>query len=265
MKKIALFLVIAVFFSFTSCDNFFSTSWGTPRDFNPDNIDVNAENIDAWINLAVGNPALAAAIAERIILELRRTDLSSSDRAKLINGGVMLTIEASGIGTSLIVNAAGLLSDLLDDDTEFDGDMMKNKFNNIQGDFKDGGVDAANQLAEIASGGVMPGQVPGFSEEYAAMAHPSDVGQAVMVLLLAELDDVDDWNDVELDSIDSRLDGIVLGVNDEGESRFMIDESSNTPPSTNTLVLAAYLNLIADGDERYENNMLTGPMKGMFF
>jgi hypothetical protein len=242
-----------------SCDSFFSTSLGKERDYNTANVDVNASNVDSWIQSAKGNPKLAATLTDKIKQELKSGNLSAKDKAKLQAAGVSLALEASGIGPSMISNASDAINKLQKGDVN----ALPNVLKELQSDFKaNNGPKAADNLAEIV-GGSLPkapgeyktGEVPSFTnDEYAANAKPADVGQAVVLLAIAVIDEKD-MNNIKLDDLNKQ------GISINNEGRAVVTEN-HTPES---VALAAYLNLIADDKTgKYDNNPVTSSIKSGF-
>ncbi|MDR2783493.1 MAG: hypothetical protein LBB48_06585 [Treponema sp.] len=169
-------LLFVVAFAFVSCDGFFSTTWGSPRDYDPSKIDVNAGNVDQWIAEAAGNPKLAKAIADKIKAELANATHGTltPDQLNLQNAGVKLAIEASGLGTALINSASSVISELSSGDGP-NGETIRDLLEDIQSDFKATGPAAADDLAAIArysltnlSDSFSGQEPPTFSSGYAA-------------------------------------------------------------------------------------------------
>jgi hypothetical protein len=258
---LCLFLLPALIFVsvFVSCDSFFSTSWGSERSYDPDKIDLSTGNLDSWIEKSIGNPKLAAAITEKIKQKVASMG-NGSERARFQEAGVELAIEASGIGTSILSNAADVLGNIDDRDGD---EAVTEILNNIQSDFSSGGPQAAANLAEIVNISVDPnskgnGSTPKFDpdDSYAKSAAASDVGEAVLVLSLAVLGDnitngVDTLNE----------NGSVGGLKHENDE-IKVDGNN---PSPEAIALAAYLNLIIkDPTEKFDNNPVTSAIKDAF-
>ena len=257
MKKAGLPAIIAIFFlalSFTACDDFFSSSWGNPRAFDAANVNVNSNNVDQWVRAAMGNPALAAAVAERILQELRHAP-PGTDRAKLMQGGIRLAIESSGLGTIILSQAADILGDV----DNLDQDSITNMLENIQNNFvAGGGIDAAELLAEILLTDVeIEGNTPRFTEYFVSIASPGDVAEAVMVLALGLVGDdyadidIEEWSDPDALGIIIDLETNTVTVNENADDK--------------QIALAAYLNLIADQAFDAGGNPLTSAVRDAFF
>jgi hypothetical protein len=247
-----------------SCDDFFSSSWGTEsaRTYEPSKIEITAENADGWVEKARGNPELADAITEAIKKELDgkvKQGNATEDQAKLQEAGVTLAIESSGVGPSIVINAAGAVNDAAEDGPIIAiVDLMKN----VQSDFdKNNGEKAARNLCLIVNWSLEErwnsygsGDIPRFSGLYAENAKASDVGQAVVVLTLALVGKPID----EVDLQDLKDYGI--SVNSSKKVKLIIDD-----PTNEAVVLAAYLNLIADDKTgKYDNDPLTSAIKSTF-
>ena len=245
-----------------SCDDFYSATWGTAREYDFSNINVNAGNVDDWVEKAAGNPELADALVEKIKDELEKEKLSDKDKAKLQEAGVNLAVEATGIGEIILEKA----SDTLSAGISGVEDLTK-LFTGVQDDFKkNNGVKSASDIAEIISGSLDQSSygssdAPKLTGEYAKNADPADVGQAVVVLTLALVekgtDTVEgkkDMSEVDLKALQS------YGVFTDGNKVVVGDK-----PSDEAVALAAYLNLIADDSTgKYGENPLTATMATAF-
>ena len=277
MKKTVCYALIALILvlSFTACDEFFSNSWGTTRDYDPEKIDLNAANVSQWVDQAIGNPDLADAILKKIKQEMKKQPKESKDWQKLQQAGIKLAVESSGLGEAIVSNALDALSKL-DKETELDETLVKDILSGIQDDFNSsGGVNAAENLADIViaslDGSFQDGDPPKFSEAFAESADPSDVAEAILVLVLGILGDegksvTDDdlnWNDVE-----DLAKGLAFDNHtDPTHPHIVIDTSTNDGnlPDDKTLALAAYLNLIVDHPDKFGDNPLTETIRDAFF
>ncbi|MDR1862839.1 MAG: hypothetical protein LBQ67_02845 [Treponema sp.] len=241
----------------SSCDEFFSSSWGSPRDYDPSKIKLSASNLDSWLDAAVGNPELADALTEKIKKELNSGALNPADKVKFQTAGVKLAVEASGLGTSILTNASSALSSI---DNEDEG-AVKGLLSDVQNSFKsNNGAKAAADIAEMVGGGLSSndGATPEFDAAYAAAVTPSDAAQAVLVLALAVVDA--NFAEVELDEYDDLDIGLTV---DEGAVKIETDNGGT--PSDEAVALAAYLNLIAqDTTGKFENNPVTKAIKEAF-
>ena len=260
MKKIALLALITVILTFTSCDNFFSNSWGKQRSYDSKNIDVNADNVDEWIEAAKGNPELADAVTEAIINELEKMgNTDNPEAAKLFEGGVNLAVESSGLGESILTEGAKLLGDIDD----FDEDTFTDLLGKIQDDFNSGGgPGAAEKIGKLVDTVVEDKDgAPKFNDTYTEMAEPGDIVETILVLIMGELydmgisiDDIDSWSSLE-EIADGRL---MLEVGPPPEIQV------GPEASLTDVALAAYLNLIAENHDKYDNPMIYTIWEGFF-
>jgi hypothetical protein len=258
VKKIsnAMWLVLSVFlvFALTSCDDFYSTSWGKARDYDASKIKLTENNLQRWKENAVGNPALAEALVKKIISVL--DSKSGAEKAVFQQAGIELAIEQAGIGTKIIEVAGSALSNI---DSE---DGLKDLLNKVQTGLGDVGP-AAGNIATIVgkSKGIeeksySAGDIPEFdsSDVYAATASPSDVGMAVMVLALSIIPN---------DKIASGE--ITVGGLEGFEFAGNLVKVTRSPPTQKEIALAAYLNLIVqDETERFDDNQITSGIKDAF-
>lgn len=259
MKKAAIIGLIAVILTFSSCDDFFRSSWGKSRTYDASKINVNADNIDEWVAAATGNPELADAIAEAILQKLKGST-NEREKAKLLEGGIKIAVESSGLGESLLARGAELLANADD----LDEDTVTKLLDKIMDDFlSNGGVQSADYIAEMLEESISTSTLsyPHFSDEYANAAQAGDIAEAILVLILGEagrngvsLDDPENW---------SELGSLTDGLNISGGSppHVVIDGS----PSPTALALAAYLNLISDQSDRLLDNPLTNAIYEAFF
>jgi hypothetical protein len=259
IKKSGSFLLCVLVLTalvFVSCDSFFSTSWGSERDYDPSKIDLTIKNLDSWIQKSIGNPKLAAALTEKIVKKIEANpDPWNQDTATYQEKGVKLVIEASGIGTSILSNAADVFSDIENLKGDEAEQAVKDILSNVQDDFSSGGPQAAENLTKIINGNITdPTGTPELTGIYARDASPGDVGQAVLVLALGILDDINGDFD-KLKSGTDSIAGIKLNTSDK---RFFCAGSETTSQS---IALAAYLNLIAGGGKKFENNPVTKALK----
>ena len=268
MKKIIMgLLVILVFGSvFSSCDGFFSASWGakSQREYDADKIDVNTENLDLWIKRAVGNPALAAIINEKIA-QIVRTGPYNRDKAILVDGAVKLAVESTGLGQSILSNATGSLMDMLNGEGEGDMDLISSILGDIQRDFNNnGGQQIAENLGRllIESGSINNtgiGQAPRFDAAYAGIAQPSDVSEAIIVLVLGSLNTP--VNEIDLDDLDGIMDGLNFVQGNNGKTIVTVG-----PGATDAdIALAAYANLLNDPafESKADGNPILSVLKSM--
>ena len=258
MKKIAFLTLLAFVLLLSSCDNFYSNSWGKNRDYDPAKIKVNAANVDEWVRASVGNPALARAVAAAIQRELnRQPPLPQNERLKLLQAGVRLAADSSGLGESIFTAGSKTIKDMDFDDLK-EG-KIKDLLNDLLDDFnaKDG-IGAADAIGAML-GGFIENQdtAPRFEKGVADNFKAGDVAEAILVLVLGELSDgiPPDWE---------NLDDLNLGIS--------VDDSVDPPqvivdgdPSENAIALAAYLNLILDDTTgKYDDNPFTSAIKDAF-
>jgi hypothetical protein len=253
-----------------ACDNFYSTSWGTPRSYKADNIKINASNADTWVEASVGNPELAAALLERIKQDLAKTEQGkpTADQVKLQEAGIKIAIEYSGLGTS-VVEHAGDVMDML---SSGKSDEILSALDIIETLVEERGNDAAKNIAEIVSGSLSKetyavGEVPAFTaapagsdhDYYADTAAPGDVAQAVLILGMTVFKDhVDNFSNVNLNDPDLQA-NIHLRVNEGGK----VTVSEGASPEA--VALAAYLNLIGDDTSgKFDNNPVTKVIREAF-
>jgi hypothetical protein len=245
---VILFLVLGTLI-LSSCDEFYSSTWGTTRKYEGSKIDLNAGNLDAWVETAIGNPELANALLEKIKDDL--PGLSGKDKAKYQDTGVKLAVEASGIGSSILSNAAVALDQL----EKKNSDAVKDILSNIQNDFKkNNGAKAAKDIAEIVD---VPDsdKPPEIQGDYALSASASDVGQAVMVLALAVIGDINETTNLNVNDLE-------IGLTFDGGK---VEVAKGKDALLEARVLAAYLNLIADGvNETFDSNPITKAIKDAF-
>lgn len=245
-------VLLALVLTFSGCDNFFSRSWGTERDYDPSKIDVNADNVNAWIEAAVGNPKLAAAVAAKIRQDMAGAP-DSPAKAAMQEAGVELALKAAGVGTTILSNASDIIKEIENENA----DAIKDLFTKIYGEVHSKSQGPAADIAalmDISNTG--DGQPPSLGASYSSSVSASNVGQAVLVLAMAVLPDVDFDN---LDSIASYD----IGLKTDGH-RIKVDTSRGGTPTSEELALAAYLNLIAANPDRFDSNPITSAISDAF-
>ena len=267
MKKYTILGLVAVILTFSSCDEFFTTSWGKSRTYDPSKIDVNADNIDKWVKAATGNPDLADAVTSAIIHELEKFDhesLGSPEAAALLDGGVKLAVEASGVSTSIVARGAELLGDI----DHFGEDTVMDLLGKIQGDFNSGGGPAAaKNIATMVELTIdKDGPYPKFVGPYANIVKPGDVAEAILVLVLGEYGGIPIIEKNNWEEITSKFEGLgILEDTPPNPPHINITNDPN-PPTSGAIALAAYLNLIADDKSgKFTNNPLTDTIREAFF
>ena len=244
---LAILISIAVILNFTACDNFFSNSMGSPRRYNKANINVNAGNAGQWIERAAGNPDLALAVLESIMDQIGSAN--PSDKAVLKQAGVMLAVEASGLGTSILSNA-NALSNLISGEGSNE-DAIKELVGKLQGDFNSGhGPNSANMLAQILNP-TSGSSAPQFDNNYMQNAQPSEVAQAIIILSLGIMNDIGKTASDDFSNLINDIEGIQL------QNGKVTLTNAASPPEPKVLALVAYLNLIA-GNEDWDNPITNG-------
>ncbi|MDR1096333.1 MAG: hypothetical protein LBL31_08075 [Spirochaetaceae bacterium] len=250
ISNIAWGLAVLAVFVLGSCDDFYSTSWGTVRSYDSSKIALSEGNLKEWKKRAVGNPKLAKTLVEKIINDL--DGKSGAERAAFQSAGIEFAIEQSGMGVK-ILELAG--SDLSKIDSQ---EGVTNLLKKVQ-DGLSSVKSAADNIAAIANKSDIINEdgKPEFdpADPYGKTADPSNVGLAVMVLALAEFPDIDTEKDLLEQIPDLRLTG-------ESPPVKIVEESQ---PTDNEIVLAAYLNLIAkDNTDRFNNNPITKGIRSAF-
>ena len=259
MRRIAILAVITALI-FSSCDDFYSDSMGSSREYDWRNIDVSANNVSDWVLISVGNPALATAVQQAILHRLETVNDSRRDRAILLEYSSRLALESSGVGNSILIRATDML-DIIGSDAELDVlvDSLTEILRKLQEDFKSGGgSEAAQRLAALLKFGINDQTgIPTFDQEYINSIQPSDVTEAIVVLLLGEMTDN---NDYDIDNLyDLKSMGLELTRDDPPKAKVIED---GNPPSDNAVAIAAYINLMATNPEKFENSPLTGAING---
>jgi len=267
MKKKVLPAIFAFILalSFTSCDSFFSSGWGNPRDYQAENINLTVHNLNNWFERAVGNPPLAKAVSDAVRIKLDSLPADHPDRAIFQRFGVRMAVSSSNMGVIILTNALDVLANLADFDdmsTEDMEDLLKEILGKIQDDFRNaGGLTAANNVTEIALEDLdLSGPIPSFPpDSFVHDATPSEIAQTILVLTLAiveesNIEDITEWEGFDLHEL-----GMGISLNEDGE----VEVASDAPPKA--LVLAAYLNLILEDEtNRFEDNFLTGALRDAF-
>jgi len=256
MTKKALCLVGALLgvFALTACDDFYSNSWGKTREYNPSIIDLTASNLDDWLDAAVGNPDLARALTKKT--KDKVSGMADDDPAKIIfqSAGVEFAFEASGLGISFAKNL-GKVVDVMEAGEE-DGDSEQVLINLIRGIRNDFDASVADDLAQIVKprDGFIEGAPPRFANTYINGARASDVGIAILIMMLATLDDFSTSEELE-----EKLEEKITIDNQSDPWEFSI--KNDVEPKIQTLT--AYLNLISSGGERFDSNLIAKAIKEM--
>ena len=262
MKKITSAIVsLILVLVLSSCadilsagDKFFTNSWGSAfsRTFDPSNISINASNANDWVARANGNSDLAYAIAQKINQDLADGKVSDADKPAMIDAGVKLSIEASGIGVSLFTNAFNEIENLLDDEGD-PVELLQNIFSNIQSDFvSNNGANVANNLAGIINGSKGgTANSPKLNADYANEASVNDIVMAVTVLTLGVFAENNlTANSDSLEDLES-----ITGINTINENGITIDPATASP---NVIALAAFYNTLAEPGRLDDDSFFSG-------
>ena len=263
----AVLSISIVVLSLTVCDQFFTKGFEKSRNYRAENIDLTIHNLDRWLHRSIGNPPLARQLTIVILNKLDSPLLSARDKALFQRAGIKIAVESSNLGVTLLGNALGLLANAVYG-TDEDHLLLKSILSGVQRDFaSNGGQAAAQTIAWLVlrdMGDVdrfVNGYTPRFTEDshFAATASASEVAQAVLMLSLFKLEknnieDVSEWDSFTLRALNVGLDLC-------SEGRTVVVDGN---PAPEALVLAAYLNLIAEND-RFEDNLLTSLIRGAFF
>ena len=258
MKKITI-LTLIIAFAFISCDNFFSDSMGSSRDYNSRNIHLTTGNIGEWAQATVGNPPLARAVMRS--LQRRLATATPEEMAIFLSYASMIAMEASGTGATLLINATDLLGEFIREAGPQElVDNITDIIERMQGDFeKSGGADASREFANtVASGISIQDGTPTFSDAYIDSIQPSDVNDALLVLLLGELTFNDEFNVGNLSNIDAMGLKTTIETTDSGHLQPSVQIKEGENPSPNAIAIAAYLNIIYhDETGKFDDNPIT--------
>jgi len=252
MKKIAIFTALICILFLSSCDDFFSKSLGSFRNYDPAKINITAANADDWIRASIGNPALAKAVYEAVQREMK-----SNPSSILREAGLRLAIISSGLGELILTDGASIFKDIdfdnIDDPEEFVKDILDAIINGFE---SYGGTEAADAITDLLDEIIIMDETDtypkfdGSAESFTA----GDVAEAILILVLGEISklggfDFDEWDG----SIDDL--GVGLGFKD---GHVIVEDSH----SDNAITLAAYLNLIIDDETyKFDDNPLTKAIK----
>jgi len=200
-------LVLFMLLALTACDDFYSTTYGTERDYNPDKIHLTADNLNEWLDAAIGRPKLAKVLSVKIKEMVISGKLSEQDMQKFQEAGVKIAIEASGIGTIFLSNVGDVINAAQDGEPE----AVITLITDILEDFKKaGGPDAARDLAGI---------VLADPENYFSNAGNGDVSMVVLVLTLSVICDISeiDTENLTLEDLNMQKDedGVITGIQEE--------------------------------------------------
>ncbi len=136
IKGMLLFPLIIILFVgvLTSCDDFFTTSWGSwaARDMSKMDFKVSADNIDDLMDKAANNKKMQAAILDSLVDAVKKAE--GEDKKKLQNAGVDLALSCTNV-MDTVLNSMAELESLVDND----GDI---------GSYVAGLVDSMDNLSE---------------------------------------------------------------------------------------------------------------------
>jgi len=246
MRKAVFFTLLMFILALLSCDNFFGKSWGSHRSYDPAKINVTGANVDEWIRASFGNPVLAKAVSQAILKKLPKIT-NPVEKAKLLEAGLRLAVDSSGLGESILTAGTKSLKDLDFDDV--DENTIKELLEDILKDFESkGGPKSADIIGAMVSGFIATsGDYPIF-DGYPDNFQAGDVAEAILVLALAQMSDADDFDINDWESISD----LNPGLSTDGTHIFVDDLDD-----ANLVALAAYLNLIIDNPDKYNDNPLT--------
>jgi hypothetical protein len=247
----AILLVVSL--AFMGCDIMFTTPMfgAKPREYEQKNINLNMGNLDTWQKAAVGNPALALALAQKI-RDMDMTNMSPEEKAAFLNAGIGFAIEASDFGKSLLSNM-GKIGEIFDGQ-DISPDSFQDLFDSLKGN-----SGAAAVLAEIVSKGI--DEDGNFIEGFEPSS--ADAAQAVIILTLALVSDItenifDENNDFNLDVLESF--GVI--IDEDGNVSFS-EDGVDPGLVQKAKALVAFLNYIVD-DPDSDSNPLTSVIKSVF-
>jgi hypothetical protein len=245
----AILLVVSL--AFMGCDDIFTKPWyGSSRKYELGNIKLNAGNLDSWQKAAVGNPALALALAKKIQAMLENDQVDNAEKGTFIRYGVNFAIEASGLGTSLLSNM-DKFGDVFDSNgDEMSGSSFQELYQNLQKGSK--GPEAANTIVAIAKTDIKDNR---FTYNKPT---PSESVQAVIILTMALIgnEGVLDENGIFDVDILAEAGIVIIG----GVATVTGPEERKEESAT---ALAAYLNYIAKDDDS-GSNPVTSAIKSAF-
>ena len=261
MKKITI-LTLIIALAFISCDTFFSDSMGSSRDYNSRNIHLTTRNIGEWAQATVGNPPLARAVMRS--LQRRLNTATPTEMAIFLSYASMIAMEGSGVGASLLINSTDLLGEFVSDASP--QELVDNMTEIIERLLRDidgrGGSDASRTFANTVGLGInTENGIPTFNQAYIDSIQPSDLNDALLVLILGELMDNDDYNVDNLGNFDALGLRTVIEPTDSGGLRSSVRVMDDRDPGPNAIAMAAYLNIIHhDTTGRFDNNPLTSAL-----
>ena len=183
--KVFLTALVIILLIFTSCDDFFSTSWGTMRTWHPDQIQITPNNLQDLLRIAAYDPRFADALTQAIIRELGN-DPPEPYRTELEKAGITAAIKTSEIGISDLVDNISTILDIISSG-EYDGNaenLFFTMLRNLQKNFGQGERAAAHILVILAP------TIENNPPEFTKTDHikNTEAIQAVLLLTLAILD-----------------------------------------------------------------------------
>jgi hypothetical protein len=253
-------LAVLGVFVLGSCDDYFSTSWGTVRSYEASKIALSEGNLKDWKNKAVGNPKLAAALVDKILGELEGK--SGAEKAEFQKVGIDLAIEQSGMGVKILELAGSDLSKIVEGTDDEIEKGVKDLLSKVQSGVLESSKAAAGNIAKIVGTSITENSNPPVfnGDDYTTGVTASEVGLAVMILAMAEIPSIS--SDMELDDLTDKIPALTINPNNE----LPVSVTGNTDNvNDNQIALAAYLNLIASNPtEDFRNNPITGGIKSAF-
>ena len=253
-KTIVPILVILTFcFALSSCDDFFSSSFGKRREYDQSKMNIDAGNIEEWVEKA--DKELAGPASEKTLDVLNNMPSGfSKDKAKLVRGGAKLAVKSTGLGETILNNAVDALTELLGEDSEkSEVEVLGEILDKILDDFeKNGGANAADVLSDIINHAVKedtagPNEAPKFEEEFIELLTPTEVAEAILLLVLDRIASIGEIYDNNWENLLYEVPYLTFNTSPP-EVRVLSDAGPND------VALAAYLNLLLDpefvkGDE----------------
>lgn len=160
----------------SSCQQFFTTSWGTPLARDPKDLiaPVTAENVEDQLEAAKNDPAVAAALLDKIADAVK--DASAADKPVLQAAAVDAASSASGIGAAVLEN-----SDALIDALNNSGDVLAVVDSALAG--LSGAADAGATLLDVIPDPVADKDA---FDAFVAAATPDQLAMAAVTLVVGE-------------------------------------------------------------------------------
>ena len=245
-KHVALLAILLGVFVVTGCDDFYSTSWGIRRVYDPAKITLTRDNLDDWITIATGNPELAEALAEKIKGMVEGMG-DTEERAEFQSAGVQLAMEASGLGTGLLSNIEKA-AELIDAKDDIDEALVA-----LLNTLRQGFNWAVPKLVAAIVKPSISDTPPEFTPTYKSGTSATDVGDAAIILIVATAGDTS-----ELTAEFQRL----FKVGESAGKKTFTPKPDISDPDNIHLALAAYLNFIAaEEGKKFDDNPITKSLK----